>query len=138
MQMISVARASFKILITVGRLALYPSVTAPLSMCRRARRRSSWMSVRKPCFLSVSSVFGICRSFPNRLSKPTAISEPAGRCGNFDPPGNVIIMAMGAIDARLYLEEEIFRLKREKKIVLLAHYYQESDIQDLADFVGDS
>jgi quinolinate synthase len=47
-------------------------------------------------------------------------------------------MAMGAIDARLDLEEEIFRLKREKKIVLLAHYYQESDIQDLADFVGDS
>ena len=36
------------------------------------------------------------------------------------------------------LEDEIIRLKKERNAVLLAHYYQESDIQDLADFVGDS
>ena len=36
------------------------------------------------------------------------------------------------------LRSEIRRIKEEKKIVLLAHYYQESDIQDLADYVGDS
>jgi quinolinate synthase len=36
------------------------------------------------------------------------------------------------------LEDEIRRLKRERNAVLLAHYYQESEIQDLADFVGDS
>ena len=36
------------------------------------------------------------------------------------------------------LEEGISRLKREKNAVLLAHYYQEGPIQDLADFVGDS
>src|SRR5262249_53413138 len=36
------------------------------------------------------------------------------------------------------LEDEIIRLKKERNAVLLAHYYQEDEIQDLADFVGDS
>jgi quinolinate synthase len=36
------------------------------------------------------------------------------------------------------LEGEIQRLKRERNAVLLAHYYQDSEVQDLADFVGDS
>ncbi len=36
------------------------------------------------------------------------------------------------------LEDAIRGLKRERNAVLLAHYYQESEIQDLADFVGDS
>ena len=36
------------------------------------------------------------------------------------------------------LQNEIRRVKREKKIVLLAHYYQQPEIQDMADYVGDS
>ena len=36
------------------------------------------------------------------------------------------------------LEAGILRLKEERNAVLLAHYYQESEIQDLADVVGDS
>ena len=43
-----------------------------------------------------------------------------------------------SIDPRLNLHDEIGRLKRERNAILLAHYYQESDIQDLADFLGDS
>ena len=36
------------------------------------------------------------------------------------------------------LAEEILDLKHDRKAVLLAHHYQESEIQELADFVGDS
>ena len=47
-------------------------------------------------------------------------------------------LATPAIDPRLDLEDEIRRLKQERKAVFLAHYYQEGEIQDLADFLGDS
>ena len=47
-------------------------------------------------------------------------------------------MEQPQVDPNLDLEAEIRRLKRERNAVILAHYYQDGEIQDLADYIGDS
>ena len=36
------------------------------------------------------------------------------------------------------LKEDVLRLKKEKNAIILAHYYVDGAVQDVADFVGDS
>jgi quinolinate synthase len=72
--------------------------------------------------------------YESAMAQPPSKLPVVGNVGDRPPPdpGN----DLGLTDAEL--EAEITRLKTARNAVILAHFYQESEIQDLADYVGDS
>src|ERR1700682_223646 len=70
-------------------------------------------------------------------------SQPCERLpsGGGNPPGTIKTKAVGASSPALSfagIAEEILELKRTRRAIILAHHYQDNEIQDLADAVGDS
>ena len=49
-----------------------------------------------------------------------------------------MVDAVGVYEDPLDLMDEIDALKRDRDVTILAHYYVDGEIQDVADFTGDS
>src|SRR5664279_2257864 len=138
----------------VMRRSTPPTVVFPSEWTSGGTATSAAESVRQ---IKSQRGFAInCEGREDVRTRAWALMKSLGRersaerreCSKGDPaagPGGKIprvsarpVARPAPVDPRLDLEVEIRRLKKERNAVVLAHYYQESEIQDLADFVGDS
>ena len=63
-----------------------------------------------------------------------AVSSVSDAMSNLERKGYLAL----DLDPDIDFEAEIQRLKKEKNAIILAHYYVESELQDIADYIGDS
>src|SRR5216684_5311974 len=95
-------------------------------------RRANHLRTGRPARRERARRLLLCLGFPMSSEIPSISAGFSAPSPITAPPD------LASIPPGLDLEREIRELKRQKKAVLLAHYYQEEEIQDLADFVGDS